>query len=122
VTNSEERLFGKREERERAKALKERRERSKCSNRYTASFVTKGDTVMDWLVVIVVILFFTVAILTSDYWLDKIFGQQPVDTWDETQKWNDLRQRLEPEITKDTGGLDYLEYYYDFRHKREDPS
>jgi len=73
---------------------------------------------MNWLVIGIVILFFTVAILTSDYWLDRFFGTKPVDTWDETARWNDIRQALEPELEKKLGGTDYLEYY-DFRRKRE---
>lgn len=74
---------------------------------------------MEWFVVGVVVVFFTVAILTSDYWLDKIFDTQPLDTWDETARWNEIRSALEPEPEKKLGGIDYLEYY-DFRRKRED--
>jgi len=74
---------------------------------------------MNWFIVGVIILFFTVAILTSDRWLDKIFGSQPIDSWDETAKWNDMRQSLEPELERQMGGTDYLNYY-DFRRKREE--
>jgi hypothetical protein len=56
---------------------------------------------MDWFIVVVVVLFFTVAILTSDYWLDKIFGVEPIDQWDETDRWNDMRQALENERRHD---------------------
>ena len=74
---------------------------------------------MDWFIVAVVILFFTVAILTSDYWLDKFFGTHPIHEWDETRQWNDMRQALEPQLEKDLGGTEY-QNYYDFRHREDE--
>jgi hypothetical protein len=52
---------------------------------------------MDWIIVAIVILFFTVAILTSDYWLDKFFGTHPIHEWDETRKFRRQTQALTPE-------------------------
>ena len=51
-----------------------------------------------------------------DWWLDK--DQLPM-SWDETQRWDEIRKALEPDIEKATGGTDYLEYY-DFRRKQDD--
>jgi hypothetical protein len=115
----EETLLGEEKEERRAKALKREEKEESEAIATLESHATKEAHIMNWFVVAVVILFFTVAILTSDYWLDRFFGTKPIDSWDETQKWNDMRQRLEPEIQKETGGLDYLEYY-DFRRKPDE--
>lgn len=73
---------------------------------------------MNWFIVGVIVLFFTVAILTSDYWLDKLFGTHPIHEWDETRQWNDMRQALE--VTILDVDVEETPTYHDFRRKRED--
>ena len=59
-------------------------------------------------------------VIIGDRLLDWYLAKPKVPlSWDETQKWEAIRAALEPEIQKESGGLDYLEYY-DFRRARED--
>lgn len=51
---------------------------------------------MNWFIVAVVVVFFTVAILTSDYWLDKLFGTHPIHDWDETRQHRRQMDALAP--------------------------